>query len=612
MTRKKLLCLIWLNFYSISIVIAIPSPDNSKINDLAYEEMKKGAYTEAYKLSIRAETLAKENNNAIELARAYSNQAANLSYLGENARAIELYKKSEALAVKNNDAYGVLRAINNLSNIYGAIEKHSERLAHRLKQYKLSVEIADEREILISNIGLINIYVTLENEAEAARIIELVRKQFKTFKEDFLEIYFLFAQSSYWEAFGDTKKAMQPLVTALEKSETHAYEGLVAAIKANMADLFLTRKDYSSAVEMAQQSLAISKKLTHKTKQLQSFNTLARVYKAKKDYKKSLDYFERFQFLSDSISGEKVQMLAEVASIDRNVEETKLKLLESQNDQKILTLQLQKQKNNQLIWLISLTSIFFLLLFFYYRFSSKKEITRQKQLNEQLKELDYVKDRVLTNTSHELRTPLNGIIGLSEILICDEESELSETTLDSIRLIKKSGEQLALVVNDILEMSKLKTSKVTVINSEFELFELISDVIKVCLPLAQQKGIEIVYDSEASMHVKQDRTRLQQILFNLIGNAVKFTLKGKIEVSAVAENNRLIIVVKDSGIGVPPDRQERIFEGFEQVDISDSRTEAGTGLGLAISRGLSEALGGELTLKSELGKGSEFILTIPC
>lgn len=256
--------------------------------------------------------------------------------------------------------------------------------------------------------------------------------------------------------------------------------------------------------------------------------------------------------------------------------------------------------------------------------------TRLKQANIELQHLDKLKNEFLANTSHELRTPLNGIIGIAESLIDGATGELSQATRTNLNLIVSSGRRLSNLVNDILDFSKLRHHKLELQLKPVDIRTITNVVLTLSQPLAKSKNLRLVNAiAEDSLPVQADENRLQQILYNLIGNAIKFTPSGTVEVSAKlvesglanhSENSPLTslqnppllaITVSDTGIGIPADKFESIFESFEQAEGSTAREYGGTGLGLAVTKQLIELHGGEISVQSKLGEGSKFTFTLP-
>lgn len=233
----------------------------------------------------------------------------------------------------------------------------------------------------------------------------------------------------------------------------------------------------------------------------------------------------------------------------------------------------------------------------------------------QLRELDRLKSSFLANMSHELRTPLNSILGFTEVMLEGLDGPLTPNMDNDLKLINKNGQHLLLLINDVLDMAKIESGKMNLIIEKFSVQEIFEEVINITSPLANEKKLTLKVDtkSDTDVEVNADRTRIRQVMINLVTNALKFTEKGKIIIRAVREESNVLISIKDSGIGIPPEHLEAVFSEFTQVDSSTTRKAGGTGLGLPISRKLIEMHGGKLWAESNgvEGEGSTFFVFMP-
>ncbi|MNS13082.1 Signal transduction histidine-protein kinase BarA [compost metagenome] len=234
-------------------------------------------------------------------------------------------------------------------------------------------------------------------------------------------------------------------------------------------------------------------------------------------------------------------------------------------------------------------------------------LTAQAQASNKLK------DQFLANMSHELRTPLNSIIGFTELTLTDEHLEMDEENRTNHEIVLKSARHLLALINDILDLSKVEAGKMSLFVTPFEPAELVRAVVGTAMPMAVANRIALRAETPDGLGpVESDETKVRQILLNLVSNAVKFTKEGEVRVTMRAHGqDGWQVEVTDTGIGIAPEHQDLVFEEFRQVDASTTREIGGTGLGLSIARKLARLLGGDLTLESQLGVGSTFILTLP-
>ncbi|MCI4670066.1 MAG: response regulator [Bacteroidia bacterium] len=236
------------------------------------------------------------------------------------------------------------------------------------------------------------------------------------------------------------------------------------------------------------------------------------------------------------------------------------------------------------------------------------ELEKEKEMTERLKALDLLKDQFLANTSHELRTPLNGIIGLSEG-VYDRTQNLGDK--EDLELIISSGKRLHYLVDDLLDFSKLKKGEFDIHKVPINLKSVVDLICRMSKPIVDQKKLYLINDIPENIPaVMADMHRIQQVLYNLIGNAIKFTENGGIRIFSEKQSDMIKVNIMDTGIGVPEDKLVNIFKEFQQGDGSTARKFGGTGLGLTITKQLVELHGGQIGVESTLGKGSTFWFTL--
>jgi signal transduction histidine kinase len=235
-----------------------------------------------------------------------------------------------------------------------------------------------------------------------------------------------------------------------------------------------------------------------------------------------------------------------------------------------------------------------------------------EKANIHLHEMDRLKSVFLASMSHELRTPLNSIIGFTGIMLQGMAGGLNDEQQKQLTIVKSSASHLLGLINDVLDISKIEAGRIELSLEEFKIDDMMQDVVQTFSQMVSEKGLDLITEVPENLVLFSDKRRVKQVFMNLVSNAVKFTDRGTIKIAArVLNGGKLELCVSDTGIGIKEEDMSRLFEPFQQVDMSLRKRHEGTGLGLYLTRKLADLLGGDISAKSQYGQGSEFIFTIP-
>ena len=558
--------------------------------------------------------------DTLRIGLIYSKLGALYEQQGLYEKALAEYIKYLNISEAKKNQKGVAIANKQIGLSYKNQKIYDEAIEHFMAGLEVAEKIKLNKEVGDINTKLGETYLEMGDSEKAAEYLNQA-------KNVLTEINYLVGLANVYQKLGKLKQERR----FFEAAEKDFYQSLeiwrdqknrrgVATSYLNIGNLKKEQGRLQAAISDFQKAENIAHEIGDIPLQRDIYLSLAETHQSSGNYRQSLDYFKNYNDARDSLLNEnRINQLAELqtrfetekqqAEIDQLEAEKKLKELKS------------KQQLNRVIG----GAIFLILLligyFIWNRNKQRQQIKdrqlalekeraeREQERAEQLIRVDQLKDQFLANTSHELRTPLHGIVGISEALFDQSNDPFQK---ENLAMIIASGKRLTSLVNDLLDFSKIKNKDITLNQKPVGLKTVADLVMEVCFPLVRDKNVELLNNIDPTLpFVMADENRLQQVFYNLIGNAVKFTEKGYVKIEAAQKDEQVEITVTDSGIGIPQDKMDAIFQEFEQADGSISREFAGTGLGLSISKRLIELHGGEMWVKSEVGKGSSFFFTLP-
>jgi signal transduction histidine kinase len=585
-------------------------------------------------------------------AKIHNNIGALHRAKGNYSKSIEHYQRSLELRKLLNDKFGMGKTYNNIGNVHFSLNNLEQALDYYKRSLDIRLEFNDMHGAAgcYTNMGLI--FTQKELYDTAINLFETAFDIYKDQNDRQGIAHSLTSMGIAYNILNNKHIALNKFISALKLYEQIGNKRGVSMIYSQIADIYNHNKQYDSALCYANKALNVSRKYNTIVEKSDAYEQVAVAMAGLHNYREAYSYNLLYHELQDSLIN--LEKIKEIEMIEQKYqsENQKLQIDKLETENKLNEIKLEKLKNRQIISIIGIIiAIVFIINLLRNRQKLKSKnktiqeqnskISRQKfeierhrnhleeLIRERTKDLKKAKDRAeesdrlksafLTNMSHEIRTPMNAIMGFTELLNSSDPTEEERTQYR--KFIETNSELLLRLMDDIIDIAKIESGqiKIDIVPTD------IKDVMEKVYPIFQKKRsqseketidiIDEISSCENRQIVQADPLRLQQILTNLIDNALKFTEKGYIRVSCKTEsaNNKLYsrIEVEDTGIGMSKEQQSIIFERFGKIEENRKKLYRGAGLGLAICKNLIELMGGEIGLNSEEGKGTTFFFTLP-
>lgn len=529
---------------------------------------------------------ALNNDDYSFCAKAYNIIGLNYEEFSDLKKALYFYNEGVKYALKANDIQQLEYLYNNTGNLYFfRLDNPKKGLKFYLKCYKYSIAYGDKLNIAFTELNIADVYFKLKNFETGKQYLDKIIPILKSNNDFEMYVTYHTLLGNYYSSKNENVKAENCFNLVLDRLEE------------NNVEFF-------------------------KPNELEIYDEIYEFYKKIHNDKKALFYLEKHNFLQDELELKERSQDIKFAGVSIDVLEMNNKIQKNESEKKV-----QHQKIIASSKLVKMSLFFAGILLFFLIYMFKNYLDYRKlnkklfESNEQLKianikseEASVLKSQFLSNVSHELRTPLYGVIGMADI-IESEHVELKKNKY--FNALKFSSNYLLSLINDVLNVYKIEDTKFELIYDNVEIRKEIS-VIRESLEIiakSNRNKLNIEIDEAVPLFIKTDLTRFSQILINLISNSLKFTKKGvvsiKLQLLEEDEVQKIQIQIEDNGIGIPEEYLDKIFDKFVQVDVNLNEQYKGTGLGLSIVKRLVDLFKGEISVQSEMNKGTIFTIKMP-
>lgn len=605
-----------IDYANQALVLAESYKDNGTIaqieKSIGMGYFYKGEYVEVLDHWQKSLNAFKDARDSTGIANLLSNIGAVYYEYGDLSKGLEYYLKALRIAEQIEDSLRLGTVLQNMAALNEDLGNLNEAKIDYQKALGIFELLGHERGIALVAMNLGETYFKLKDYSPAMVYTEQARKSFQKQNDTYLPASNAQIGKIHLKN-GDYIKAKIILLEGLQLAKVNQSKVSLLLCQNALGEFYIeTQKPYQ-AISAYSEVIKESDDLGESRFAQEAYEGIITAYKQLGRYKEAIQFQDSLMKLNLKVYDDEREQKLSSLQLSFNLEKREAEIVALNQENALKEAEI-REANIQRNFLIA-TALLLLIIIggimyqFWYSRKSKEAIEKERQLSQRLQQVDKIKDQFLANTSHELRTPLQGIIGLAESMY---DRIKTPNDKEDLMMVISSGKRLNSLVDDILDFSKLRNFDIQLNRKAINLHTMAEIVLRNNQSLTVGKEIELRNEIPKDLQAANaDENRLQQILYNLIGNAIKFTNKGAITISAKEEKKSLKVSVQDTGIGIPIEKQEAIFQEFEQADGTISREFAGTGLGLSISKHLVELHGGKITVESEPGEGSIFSFTLP-
>ena len=528
----------------------------------------------------------------------------NFFYFAMYEQALENYQKGLKLAERINDKDFQARILNNIGEIHRVLEKYEDALSY----YSLALEISESMNMRNNIAGiLMNMGQTYNSLHQDEKALEYYYRSLNISKETGNKVF----KGNVISKIGELKECLNNFEEALscylkslhilEASQNNFYK---IDVLVNLGNLYIKEKKTDIGFDYLQKALKLGEQISANKKIGMIHLCLSTFYENNGDPSSALYHYKLYHTIEKKVATEKLEQKLNIITVEFKTEQIakeaeiyRLKNTDLKQKNEVIKTKADELKkiNEQLM-----------------------KITQEnKELLKNALEYDRLKTEFFSTISHELKTPLNIIFSATQLMSQTyhqyKSGDVDYKIEKYLHMLKQNSYRLLRLINNLIDITRLDVGYMKMDIRNYNIVNLIEDITLSVACYIESKGIELIFDTDVEEKtIACDADKIERILLNLLSNAVKFTeSNGCIEVNIYDKGKNIIISVKDTGIGIPDEKLEVIFERFRQVDSSLTRTREGSGIGLSLVKALVEAHGGKITVKSELGKGSNFIVELP-